>query len=1780
MKTKDNKDITATGPVGLRGLKGINNYRQDNDYTDLYSAAKSGNQHAERLIDLMAKSPKDYTNYAQFYEPSPAPEATGLGESKYDSPILFNPSQDRIQNMRAEAQSGALQMANGITKGIITAGTTFVDGTVGLLTGLIGAGITGKADYIWDNPITNAMQSITDASEELLPNYRSTEEEERPFWENMFSGQGAANFWGDVVLKNAGFTIGAFYSGGIWNSAVRTLGKGAFKLAKMYGAGYKAAKNIAKTTNWTAATVHATASAAAEGSIEALNNSRDWFNSHKLQIDQYYGEALEDLKNKYVEGSPEYLQAEQQLAEAYQQSLSDLDNEKKIMGNYDLLMNIPILTLSNLVQFGRFMANGFKTTRKALNIKGNWNNFRAGTTNKRIALGSIKGIVTEGSEELSQRIAADASGYWRESALINSTISNFRDAKYDINAELDTVDFMKALGKSVSTNFKDPKAWEEFFVGALYGALGMPSFRSSRTKDGNFQSPIYLQGGMYNEIKQGIKKREEEERVANYLNSRANDPEFQNYYRGIIRNKKFENDKLTAAKNGDAKNFKDSEFNQLISDIQMFDSAGKLDILKEQIKIANDSFEDADIEDILESTKRTITADQQKEEIQRQIEDINQEIINVKNDSSHLLDIDKIEKDIERLEREKEEKGILHRYRINKKIKQLQKRKEQLLYNSRITDTKRNENLQKLETKRNELINRLNTETFKDKVISPFMDDNGNPMSKDEIKKKIQENIAETNKTIKDYINIKDELQFNYGDIFSDEQLETLMWLGNKRSNITRRSMEIIQSLKGIYDDLTKNTEPKKLKELREKLSELEQKEGFDKNSEEYKKAKEELETEELKIKLLKVAFSSVDFDIENDNVEERIYKASNLYANPLVAMGLSDLLLTRNTTSLLNQTLGTKDYKDTDIYNSEARKIQDLAEMTQELMEYNLKLKEYLNNPEKLSQDIENSTQQSKKKKENKNIENLIKRLNFKGNESELLKSINDNKEEIDKLGGIKELKKYLDLDQLEKLNSALNTQNIKSAILDTLDNESDTIKNILSNMIDDIIDKISNPTDVNAIREALRDKITQGDLKDYIEESDSEFDPHNIDKLSELEKQVWQTFEKKKEDIEKAVRSASKINFEREAQEKLEREVREGTEAIPDPDEAQVEQEEIKDEEKEIKQELEEDKKTQQQLPTTTKKDLDNNKKQVIDSPSSDPSMEKAYANRPQLSQFYFHGKDLKTYLEFIKEHKEWIPEGIDKDAYINYLEQTYKYLEEKGAFNYINSGQLHSGDKIIFISDPELNQRAGTFVPLIVKVDSNGQKQVIGTFKTEFEFDSRSKYYKNGKVTAREKQTKEILKQQYNLFKEIKRRFESKEKEEPITTTINNILGGQLALSTDENTVSDIIGENNIPVIAVNSPNGITNKTNQDTQFIQPQAEDWSIFLMIKSITGKYLPALCYSTKLSELINNEHDWYINQIIEVLNKLNHTNSKDISRELRSWLNLSGLMVDIGISGRNNWKDATSVETSTHIRISYYENDKKQYITIPIKDSTPKEYGMKLLKQLIHKFPNITTNVDINKLNPSANSDYLKHIAKYLHTNIVKGKTNTINDWFTFELPSNFKDNKRARRQDTQGRNTEGIKFTYNRIEYTIKEDVVYDKNGDIITNDTLKQRILNKYHKDKLKEKVKAPKESQKSDNSSNAAIDILNGLTLDDKTHNPKTKQKKEQESGQKENGQESKKKEQNKRKLKDDNDIKIEYTEEQIENAITIIQDRYDLSEEDAKTMWNNLSDTQKSSILKC
>ena len=575
------QDPTTQGVGGLRGLEGINRLRDRgiNIDTSILTLAKD---YKGTMAEInQSASPRQDIGFV------------GVGDSMFDEGITSATQLDNLANTRGELQPWYAQIGAGLTKGVILAGTTFLDGTVGLVLGAGQAIAEGRFSALWDNDFSKAMQSVNEWSEQALPNYYTDAERNEPWYENIFT----ANFLGDKFIKNLGFTVGAFYSGGVTAAGLK-----ATKLPQIIGAIAKSSKAPAIVTSGVGATI----SAVNEGRIEALNNSTDWFNLQKAQLDDKHNARLEFLKDQYA-GTEMYNQLVMQENANYEATIGKLTEDRLKMGNSDLLMNIPILTASNLIQFGRMYANGFKTARKATNIVGKVGESATGKTIGKGIVRATLSPLSEGTEEISQKAASVVSGLAYE-----QDVNNFYKSKINPEAEQQTIDWIKAFAQGINETVNDSSSWEEFFIGTLTGALGMPRFRGIRSSEGRLQSPITLEGGVLGEFREYRDKMNRENEIANYMNERVQSPEFRNYYQGLIRHNKYQNDMNQAVENNDEFEFKNAEHAQLISDIAMFDNAGKLEDLTTLINSAYDT-SDENLASIVENTTSTITDENGKE---------------------------------------------------------------------------------------------------------------------------------------------------------------------------------------------------------------------------------------------------------------------------------------------------------------------------------------------------------------------------------------------------------------------------------------------------------------------------------------------------------------------------------------------------------------------------------------------------------------------------------------------------------------------------------------------------------------------------------------------------------------------------------------------------------------------------------------------------------------------------------------------------------------------------------------------------------------------------------------------------------------------------------------------------------------------------------------------------------------------------------------------------------------------------------------------------------------
>lgn len=634
------QDPSTQGVGGLRGIKSIDALKQ------------------EGLIRSTPQinSVEDFKQVSNSALQRAVPQEVGfvgVGDSMYDEGITSMTQLDNLANTRGELQPWYAQIGAGLAKGAVLAGTTFADGIIGTIVGLGNAAATGTFSGFWDNPFSNAMQQVNEWSESALPNYYTDAEKNDPWYENIFS----ANFIGDKFLKNLGFAVGAAYSGKISAGATsRLLGlnkarqafKGAvtasgealnpnaalqaYREGDLFLDGVRLTDELArdakklKMAEPTLKLTGAFSGALGEARIEAIQNSKDWFELHKQQLDDAQAKVAAQEQEAMLREFPQFAQYQispdgntfeqvltpegQAMLQArvdakfdYKGGLQKLSEDRAKMGNIDFALNIPLLTVSDAWQFGKFYAGGYNTAKRGSQILRTV--AEDGTVSYSAAKPSVlrnalkiasKGVAEGPYEEMGQAVAGKVAGYKYASEL-----NDFYGAKIDPDAESETIDWLQATAKAIQQTYGTVEGWEEGFIGGLTGLVGIPGFRSAKNSEGGFQSPVYLQGGIKEDIQEIRERSEKDDAIVSQLNNRVQSPEFLNYYQSVIRHNAYQKQMDEAADNNDNFEFKNAEHNQLISDVIMFDKAGRINDLYDIIEEAG-SIKPEDVEQIRQLT--------------------------------------------------------------------------------------------------------------------------------------------------------------------------------------------------------------------------------------------------------------------------------------------------------------------------------------------------------------------------------------------------------------------------------------------------------------------------------------------------------------------------------------------------------------------------------------------------------------------------------------------------------------------------------------------------------------------------------------------------------------------------------------------------------------------------------------------------------------------------------------------------------------------------------------------------------------------------------------------------------------------------------------------------------------------------------------------------------------------------------------------------------------------------------------------------------------------------
>ena len=563
--------------------------------------------------------PEDFSHLLAT-RPQGATTMYGFKQSQYAenfSVPMYGEMSDKVaalQEARAQEQPFYDKLANSTLKLAGVAGTTFVDIFAGTATGLINMGlkstellIDDKEDNWWDatksvanafvnNPTSVALNSFNDwLDSDVLVNYRTKKEMDNEWWQNALSAEGAANFWGENILKNAGFMVGAM-------SASKLAGAGLSRLVKLEAARTEfktiqnaatklglgediAAKNMDEIMN-IARNNPAMYGAASESVIKDLGNAAQKVRAKTFQVqagaatlgafgearmeaigngNQYRESLLMPLNQKYKQGLI--------TEDEYNEELKKIDKQVEAYQNVSWLSNALLLTGSNYLGWRDSFLKPYDYNAKNI-------------------IGKAEGSIAKGYNYVAPSIFT--------TALKRKAVDAFRESQEEqaqffidkatgsyINALYNGNDYAQSLGKALSEGFSETygsaEGWENAFAGALFGAVGVPG----------------VGGGFMSEYKNLKAKTAEEAAAIENLNKFIQEGNLTNNKDSILAKAFYSNIALSGDQNNavlenDRKAYEDLKHQKFFNLANAFIDAGKYEDFLDLIE----SESDLDVEEV------------------------------------------------------------------------------------------------------------------------------------------------------------------------------------------------------------------------------------------------------------------------------------------------------------------------------------------------------------------------------------------------------------------------------------------------------------------------------------------------------------------------------------------------------------------------------------------------------------------------------------------------------------------------------------------------------------------------------------------------------------------------------------------------------------------------------------------------------------------------------------------------------------------------------------------------------------------------------------------------------------------------------------------------------------------------------------------------------------------------------------------------------------------------------------------------------------------------------
>ena len=418
--------------------------------------------------------------------PRPLSELTS---SRYN---FFIPGDYNNEDAYAQGQGWTSKMINGVSKGLLLTGTTFLQSTFGLVNGLVRAYGDGRAASFYDNEFNRRLDEINKAAENSMPNYYKDIEKNASWYspDKLFS----ANFFWDGIVKNLGFAAGAALSGGVYAAGLKALPL----TSRLFSVG-KAAETLAATEEGLLA---ANKVAETYGKVRSLSDK--FLSSYNIlnpggralvaglaTTGEAGFEAYHNL-NEYRDNLIDKYKEQNNGLDPKGEDLDKINQLAESAGNTAFLANVGLLSVTNYIQFPKILGSTYTAEKGIINSLTREIKDVAKTATGEYA---EKAITTKGGKFLAaldkiRPYTFSTTEAFEEGAqyAIGVGTKDYYNKKYRGQA----TSWLESMSEGISQTFGTNEGMENILIGGFSGAImtGLGRYQQNAAKNRNTADAI------------------------------------------------------------------------------------------------------------------------------------------------------------------------------------------------------------------------------------------------------------------------------------------------------------------------------------------------------------------------------------------------------------------------------------------------------------------------------------------------------------------------------------------------------------------------------------------------------------------------------------------------------------------------------------------------------------------------------------------------------------------------------------------------------------------------------------------------------------------------------------------------------------------------------------------------------------------------------------------------------------------------------------------------------------------------------------------------------------------------------------------------------------------------------------------------------------------------------------------------------------------------------------------------------------------------------------------